>query len=358
MALHKSILRMVPHWGVVLALLIGALSGAVANAVGLPLPFMLGSMIGTTIAALSGAPIRSPARLRVIFLPVLGVMLGSGISAEILAVLGRWSITFAFLIPFSIVAAGCSFWFYRGIGRYDPVTAFFSAMPGGLNEMVLMGTAAGGEEKRIVMAHATRILAVILFGVLFFGMAFGVTSGSAAPPAVSLDALSVQDWLILGACALIGVRLAVRLRLPAAAILGPMLLSGAAHVTGLVSVPPPTIIVMIAQVVIGTVIGARFLGANLRQVGRDMGLGVGASLIMIAVAVLFALIVGTITGTEVSHTFLAYSPGGLTEMSLLALAMGQEVAYVSVMHVARLTLVIFAAAPALRLLQRTKGIAP
>ena len=61
-----------------------------------------------------------------------------------------------------------------------------------------------------------------------------------------------------------------------------------------------------------------------------------------------------------SQTFLAYSPtrllayslGGLAEMSLLSLAMGQDVAYVSVMHVARLTLVIGAATPLFRVLRR------
>ena len=38
--------------------------------------------------------------------------------------------------------------------------------------------------------------------------------------------------------------------------------------------------------------------------------------------------------------FLAFSQGGLAEMSLLALAMGQDVAYVSVLHVVRITLTI------------------
>jgi membrane AbrB-like protein len=342
-------------WRATLALLIGAVSGFVADAVGLPLPWMLGPMISTTIAALARAPVASPMRLRVVFLPVLGVMLGASVDTGILSALGEWSITLALLIPFGITAAAASYWFYRRIGRYDPVTSLFSAMPGGLNEMVLMGVAAGGEEKRIAMAHATRILCVILLGVLFFGLALGVTSGSAAPPPQGLDTLTVQDWLILGSCALIGVPLATFLRLPAPVIIGPMLLSASAHVGGLVTVGPPTIIIITAQVVIGTVIGARFVGAAIGQIGRDMALGLGSSLVMITVAVLFAVIVNRLTGTELTHAFLAYSPGGLTEMSLLALAMGQEVAYVSVMHVARITLVVFIAPFALRWLRRGRG---
>ena len=47
-----------------------------------------------------------------------------------------------------------------------------------------------------------------------------------------------------------------------------------------------------------------------------------------------------LTRPAVRKTGLAFSPGGLAEMSLLALAMGQDVAYVSVLHVVRIALVI------------------
>jgi len=338
--------------GQLLALGIGAVSGIAAAAAGLPLPWMLGPMIGNTLAALLHLPVRAPARLRPLVIPVIGVLLGSAITAEVLGEVARWSVTFAFLVPFLIAAAAGSYAIYHRVGGYDPVTAFFCAMPGGLNDMLILGAAAGGEERRIALAHATRILFVILFVVLFFGLFLGVTTGGEVESGVPLGALSVRDWLILGACAALGVPLGQALRLPAGPILGPMLLSGAAHVAGLVTVPPPTAVVIVAQVVIGTVIGCRFIGATLREVGRDIGLGAMSSSAMLTVAVAFALLLRAATGVELSQAFLAYSPGGLAEMSLLALAMGQDAAYVSVVHVVRITLVIFAAAPAFRLLNR------
>ena len=342
----------------ILALVIGTLSGMLAHYFGLPLPWMLGSMIGITIAALSGAPIRPPMRLRTIFLPVIGVMLGAGVSPDIAEAIGRWTVTFALLPLFIVISAAVSYTFYRRIGRYERVTAYFSAMPGGLNDMILLGSAAGGDERKIALAHASRILVVVVFVVMFFGMAMGVSSAGAVRSGVPLDALTLRDWLILSSSAVFGAPLARLLRLPAGQILGPMVLSGLAHVTQLVTVAPPTVIVNIAQIAIGTVIGSRFVGSSLRDIGRDLVLGVGSSILMIGVAVLFSRIVHLLTATELSLAFLAYSPGGLTEMSLLALAMGQEVAYVSVMHVGRLTLVIFAAAPFFRMIQRFRGAAP
>jgi hypothetical protein len=47
---------------------------------------------------------------------------------------------------------------------------------------------------------------------------------------------------------------------------------------------------------------------------------------------------------SISQAFLAFAPGGLTEMSLLTLAMHQDVAYVSTMHIFRITVVVGVAA--------------
>lgn len=326
------------------ALLLGAMAGYAAYRVGLPLPWMLGPMILNTIAAVAGGPVAAPVRLRPVVIPVIGVMLGSAITAGVFANIGDWAVTLAVMVPFLTFAAGASLLVYRKIGRLDPVTAYFAAMPGGINEMLLLGTEAGGNERRIAMAHATRILVVISCVGLFYGLVLGVRpGGDGGRPWLPLSALGATDWAILAACALIGIPLAKLLRLPAGNVLGPMILSGIAHVTHLVDIPPPTLIVNGAQIVLGTIIGCRFVGATTREIGRDMVLGLLSSLAMLAVAVCFAIAASWLTATPATQVFLAYSPGGLTEMSLLALALQQDVAYVSVMHILRILLVIVAA---------------
>ena len=333
------------------ALAIGAVSGWLAALAGMPLPWMLGPMIGNTLAAILSLPIRGPDRLRPLVIPVIGVMLGSAMTPEMFDAAGRYATSFALLLPFLGVTAFVSYAIYRRVGRYDPVTAFFSAMPGGLNDMLILGGAAGGNEKRIALAHAARVLLVILFVVLFYGYALDVSSTEVAR-GTAASALTPLDWALLAGAAIAGVPLGRALRLPAPQITGPMALSGALHLAGLVTVAPPGFLVVIAQVVIGTVIGCRFIGVSARQIGRDLSLGALSSVAMIAVAVGFAALLTAITGLPLSLSFLGYSPGGLTEMSLLALAMGQDVAYVSVLHLVRIMLVIFAAQPVFKATRR------
>ncbi|WP_375255082.1 AbrB family transcriptional regulator [Yoonia sp.] len=323
------------------ALVIGVAGGLGAYFLGLPLPWMLGPMILNTVAAMIRAPVSGPDGLRFYVIPIIGVMLGSSVTPEIFGFLGTWLITLALLPLFLASAAGISFAVYKRVGGYDAVTAFYAAMPGGINEMLLLGAEAGGDERRIALAHAARVLIIIVFVALFFGLFIGVSSGGpGAPQWIGLYEISLRDYIILGLCAVAGAILGKRLGLPAAPVFGPMILSGIAHVAGWVTASPPTLFVVAAQITIGTIIGTRFIGATMAEVRRDVGLSAIASLLMLIAAIGFAEVIAWISGVPLAQAFLAFSPGGLTEMSLLTLAMGQDVTYVSVMHIVRITLVI------------------
>lgn len=330
--------------GSTIALTIGAVAGYLFFQLGIPLPWMMGPMIFNTAASMMRVPVHAPLRLRPFVIPVIGVMLGASVTAEVLGRLPEWVVTLVVMVPFLLIAASVSFLVYLRLGKYDRVTAFFSAMPGGLNEMILMGASFGGNERKIALAHGSRILVTIAFVGIAYGLFLGVRSNAGGVRNwVGIDALSAMDWLVLAGCAMIGTKLGQTLKFPAANLLGPMLLSAAAHAFHLVEIAPPSLFVICAQIVLGTAIGCRFVGVPAREIFRDIGLGVVSCGGMLIVAVTFSFITAALTHTPVEAVFLAYSPGGLTEMSLLALAMGQEVAYVSVMHILRILMVIVVA---------------
>lgn len=326
---------------IALALGIGLAGGGAAYGAGLPLPWMLGSMAGCAVAALGGVGLRAPGFLRPVVIPIIGVMLGSGFDAGLYEAALHWGATLALMPVYLIVSWACSYGVFRYFGGYDRATAFYSAAPGGLNEMILMGEAAGGDARRITLAHSVRLFVTILAVALLFALVYGVRAAQNGAGWVSLAAPGWTGGAILLACALCGTWVGARLRLPVPGIFGPMLLSSAVHLGGLVSVPPPSLLLILAQVVLGTVLGCRFVGSSLRELGRDMALGLWATLLLLGIALVFALGLALATHEPVSQALLAYSPGGLTEMSLLALAMHQDVAYVSTAHMARIVMVLF-----------------
>ena len=337
--------------GQIVALAIGYIGALIAVQIGFPLPWMLGPMIFVTISAVAGAPVKAPLQFRKIIMPILGVMLGSGFHPEIFAQISEWAVTISVIPAFVILAFASAFTVYRTIGRFDPVTAYFSSAPGGLNDMMLIGAEAGGVERRIGLAHASRILIVVSATSFIFWFFFDVSSNGQATPMVGFTDLTARDYAILIACAVVGAYLGPKLKLPAAPVIGPMILSSIVHLAGLTESAPPTTAVNIAQLVMGTVVGCRFVGVPVGEIGRDIGLAVIATAGMMVAAGLCAWFVTWQTGIDLKQTLLTFAPGGLPEMSLLTLAMGADIAFVATAHILRILLVIAAAPIVFRLLK-------
>ena len=334
-----------------LALAIGLASGALAAWIGLPLPWFLGPMIGNTIASMLSAPILGPRVLRPIAVPILGVMLGSAFLPELFAQAAGWTATLVMVPVFIALSVILNMAYFRRIGRFDPVTAYFASMPGGLNEMLVLGEAAGADIRKVALAHASRILLVVILVGLLYGYVLGADIDRGRVPFTAFGDLTLADagWLL--SCAAIGVPLGRYLRLPAGLMVGPMLVSAVAHLSGVVGIGPPTLLSLAAQFVLGTNVGCRFSGLPARIILTNLTLGLGAAVLMLLVALFCALIVSLASDIGPTAAFLAFAPGGMMEMSLLALAIGESIAYISITHVFRFVVVLFQAPIVFRLIR-------
>ncbi|MBO9409627.1 AbrB family transcriptional regulator [Shimia sp. R9_1] len=337
--------------GHVTALSIGLAGALIAVGIGFPLPWMLGPMVLVTLAAIGGAPVKAPLQIRKVIMPILGVMLGSGFHPETFEQIAEWAETIAYIPLFVVMAFSAAFAVYRFIGRFDPITAYFSSAPGGLNDMMLIGAEAGGIERRIALAHASRVLIVVSSMSFIFWYFFEVRSTGQSTQSVGFADLSQQDYALLISCAVVGAFVGPKLRLPAAQVIGPMILSSLVHLAGLTQSAPPTAAVNVAQLVMGTVVGCRFLSVPISEIWRDIGLAIIATTGMMFAACLCAILVSQQTGIDIKQTLLTFAPGGLPEMSLLTLAMGADIAFVATAHIIRILLVIAAAPIMFRILK-------
>jgi hypothetical protein len=335
-----------------LGLALGALGGYVYFVLGLPLPWMLGAMSVVTVAALSGVPVATSARFRNAMVAVLGVLLGSQFNADIFDRIADWYVGLAGVAASSGLMIMLCTLYYQKIGGYDRTSAYFSSIPGGLSEMMVLGEAMGGDARRISLSHGVRILTAVFLIAFYFRVFEGYQPVGLVGSEASM--LSWRDGLILLACGALGWPGARLLRIPAAQLVGPLALSAAAHLSGIIGAMPPGEIVAAAQVALGAAIGARFVGAGFREIWRIMVISVGAALIMVAVAALFALVLGDISGSSKTALFLALAPGGLAEMSIIALSFGTAAAFVSTHHIVRIIILVIVAPAIFRWLPKEK----
>jgi membrane AbrB-like protein len=324
---------------VALALAIGAAGGFVFNWLRMPLAWMLGSCLFTTVASFAGLRIGMRIRLRQGMIIILGVLLGSGFSADLVQRLGQWAVSLGVVSLMTLAGASLCYFWLRRFTDWNRPTCYFAAMPGGLNDMTILGGAMGGEERCIALAHALRILTVVMTIPVWYRLVNGAQT-SVLQMVHGPTGNGWQDYAILTACGVAGAAAGRALRLPAAFMMGPMIVSAVAHLAGLTSSRPPGELVAAAQVVVGAAIGCRFVGAAIDKLHKEMAASIGAALILIGCAVVFAKISVAVTGLNLDATVLSYAPGGFAEMSLIGLALGIEIAMVATHHLFRLFLIL------------------
>lgn len=328
-----------------LTLGLGGLGGALAAWAHLPLGFLLGSLLVSAVLATFdlrpfGKPVTLPVPLRQSFVPVIGVAIGGAFTPEVLAQTPGWTPSLLALLAYIPLAHLIGFTVYSR-GGLPRVAAFFGAVPGGLIESVELGAEAGADIRLLTVLQFLRLILTIVLVPLIFWALTGQAVGSASGVRIGGEAvLGWRDAAVLFAAGGLGVMTGRALGLPAWIITGPVLFSAISHGLGWAEGVPPGWLIATTQVVLGTGLGARFAGADHAMLLRAGRLALLNAAIALALAFSFALALRGLTGEPGAAIFLAYAPGGLAEMSLIALSLKMSIAFVTVHHIARIVLAV------------------
>jgi len=329
-----------------LLLVAGAGGGWLLSLFGAPLPYMLGSLL-TSALAVAAFQHRFPdgyvfpQRFRMLFVGVIGVMIGAQLTPEIAALLPRMLVSIPALALFVVVAHGFNYALFRRLGGYDRPTAYYAGSPGGLLEAITLGEEAGADVRLLTLMQFLRIIVVVTLVPIGMSIWEGYPVGSAAGQSFGPGgAAGLDDVAWVAGLALAGVALGIWLRLPAGQLLGPLVLAGGLSVAGVVEISAPPWLLALAQVVLGTGLGARFTGMTRTIFLRGMGLSLVSVSGMMAVGVLLSAIVYGLSGLPTDSLVVSFAPGGVVEMSLIALSIAANPAFVTLHHLVRIFLAV------------------
>ena len=337
---------------------LGAMGGLAGWAAGLPLGVLLGSMLTVAVCAVAGLRMWGalpgvPQHWRYALVPVIGVAIGASVPPGIVGQALLWWPTLLAVCAFVPVAHWASFRIYRRMGGVDANTAYFAAMPGGFIEALEMAEERKAEMQMVIMLQFLRLILCIVLVPLTFALVTGhsVGSGSGVEMPGSDVPLLAFDVAVLVGAAVLGYWGAHRLNFPAAVLSGPLLLSGLAHAVGLTAATPPDWAIVITQWVVGTTLGTRFAGLALPRLVLAMKLSLAAIAVSLALAVGIAVLLAGPVGEPASAVILAFAPGGISEMALVAISLQMSAVYVTLHHLLRIVLAVLVARAGLRFIR-------
>ncbi|MEM6446031.1 MAG: AbrB family transcriptional regulator [Cyanobacteria bacterium J06642_2] len=150
-----------------------------------------------------------------------------------------------------------------------------------------------------------------------------------------------MNYLWTLAIALLGGFIGMKLRIPAGALVGAAFAVGSANVLGAFDLPPiPSQTRFVLQVGLGILLGAtldRETVVAMRELWRP---ALMCAAIAISTGVFSGLAISRLLGMEPLTALLGTAPGGLSDISLIALDMGAQGSTVLIMHLTRLISVI------------------
>lgn len=318
--------------------LIAAVGGITLGLIGFPAGWLTGSMLAVAIAAIVGRPMAVPAPLMRVVFTLIGISLGAVVTPETLHGVATWPLSIAALaLAMACMTAGASA-YLRAVHGWDRPSAMLASLPGALSQVMVLAAEIGADLRAVAIVQSMRVVIVSVglpVGLVVLGLA-GAPARTVGGP-FSMDILGELGILVILSSAVATIFQLIRF--PGGLLFGAMICSAVLHGTGYIHAVMPWWIANAAMVSLGAITGSRFANTPLRLLWNFLGAAFGSFAIAIAIAALFVLGLTMIASFRVADVVIAFAPGAVDAMMVLALALNIDPVYVGAHHLARIMLV-------------------
>lgn len=314
---------------------VAAIGGLGFQWLGVPGGAMSGSVLAVAFLSYFGWATPIGNLMRLVAMAITGTSIGSAIEPETIRNIGHYPASIGIMMVCVVAVTLASMAVSNLISRWSRPTALLAAVPGSMAYILSVALAMGADLPRVAVVQMSRVIFLVvllpIIIVLESGAHLGPIAGAATDPPIAL--------LYTGVAAVALGLVFVRFKMGGGMLFGAMIASGLIHATGLAPGRVPMPIMLVGQVMIGAWAGSRFAGFDWSLFGRTIlasTLAIGTSLI---VALLFASAASSLLDMPFGATLIAYAPGGLEAMMVLALGLGIDPLFVSAHHFSRYFLI-------------------
>ncbi|WP_085686406.1 MULTISPECIES: AbrB family transcriptional regulator [unclassified Pseudomonas] len=324
----------------ILCLLIAAGFGALLQFEGVPHGLLLGSILVTALVVTKfGIAPATPYGLGYIQVTLgiaTGLMFEAWDSATVSTMLPSLGVL---LLCLAVQVALAGWWLARGAG-WNRTDALLAVYPGALAAVFDLLESHQASSK-VIIVHLMRLLLItVLVSLLIPGTApVDVTEVDPLSTGMGLTVLAViVSSIVLG-------RLLLAAGVPAPFMLTAIIITAVFVKSGwLHGFHMPDWSLNLAALILGVRIGSRFKGLGLTELARHGRTALVSVGLMILVAAIFALAAARLLGSDALSLWLAYMPGAIETIAIVAFAGGLNVVFILTHHLARMVVLHFAPA--------------
>jgi membrane AbrB-like protein len=244
------------------------------------------------------------------------------------------------LICLTVQIALAGWWLTRGAG-WNRTDALLAVYPGALAAVFDLLESEKASSK-VIIVHLMRLLLItVLVSFLIPGQAaaVAVADGDPLTTGMALTAFSVIALSVLLGRLLLVIGVPAPFMLTAIIITAVFVKSGWLH-----GFHMPEWSLNLAALILGVRIGSRFQGLGVAELGRHGRTALVSVGLMIVVAAVFAEVAARWLGSDPLSLWLAYMPGAIETIAIVAFGGGLNVVFILTHHLSRMVLLHFAPA--------------
>lgn len=315
-------------------ILVAALGGVVFHWLGVPAAWLSGSAIAATLWGLTGWAVPLPRALADAAMLISGAAMGAAVTPAAIAAMGRYPGSLILLvIGVMAISAASTAWLVRMSG-WRKADAVLASVPGALSTVLAVAADRKAEVASIAIVQNFRLFVLIaLLPSLVVLTGGGGNVGALIGEGLPVESPEGMGFILLGGL-LLGM-LFTRLKVAAPILLGATVVSSVSHGTEWVTGVIPPVIATGGLVLIGLFIAERFRNLQRSTLKRALVAALGSFTVGMGVAALFAGAAAWLAGVSFANGLVAFAPGGLEAMTVLALILGLDPLYVGIHHLVR-----------------------
>lgn len=323
----------IPFVAQTLQIAAAACGGLVFHLLGIPAAWLSGAVIGTIVWGALGYGVRLSRPIVEAAMVISGVVMGASITPQAMAAIGSYPLSILLLcIAVPAITAASAFFLMKvyGWNRDDAVLA---SVPGALTAVLAVAVSRDAGVARIAVVQSFRLL--VLIAVLPFVVSLTTGGGGERLVGQGIQVATPAAFVAMVAAGLAVGLVFERLRVAAPLLLGATVGSAVLHVTDITPGAVPPVIATLGFVVIGVFIGERFSTLDRTALRSLAPAAIGSFAVGMAIAIAFALLAVLLVDIGLGEAMVAFAPGGVEAMIILALVLGIDPLYVGVHHVVR-----------------------
>ncbi|MCO0860852.1 AbrB family transcriptional regulator [Staphylococcus pasteuri] len=313
------------------------------------LPFMFGPIIAAILCIkVFKLDIKWPFWLSQIGLICLGVQIGSTFTRTVIKDIQASWFSIVLVSVLLLVLALLIAYFFKKIAKVNTETAILSVIPGALNQMLVMAE----EDKKanilvVSLTQTSRIIFVVILVPLisYFFKNDQSSEGHIVKAQPLTHVLNFWQVCILIVSIILVYWLMTKINFPTKQLLAPIVVLIIWNISTDITFALDNWLLASAQVIYMIRIGLQIARLLSDLKGRIAVAIAFQNIMLIIAAFIMVCVLHLFTHDSINELFLGAAPGGMSQIVLVAIETGADVAMISSYHIFRIFFILFLIAP-------------